>query len=123
TASIAGVYDKLGAVYGTNWVYRLGLEADEGFFSKKSPVNGPQYYNYSTSHTYILSAWSNLFSGINRANVLLENVDKNTELDESLRNRVRGEALFLRGYYYFILVQSFGGVPIFTAPTGSVKNT
>src|SRR5690606_9451239 len=48
------------------------------------------------------------------------NVDRNPGLDQSFRDRVRGEALFLRGYFYFQLVQYYGGVPVFDGPTESV---
>src|SRR5690606_31063020 len=71
---------------------------------------------------YNAGYWSNLFAGINRANVLLANVDKNPNLPEEFRNRIRGEITFLRGYFYFQLVRYYGGVPIFTEPTTSVED-
>src|SRR5690606_14101298 len=65
----------------------------------------------------------NLFNGINRTNMLLDNVDKNTGISIEVRRRVRGEALFLRGYYYFVLAHLWGGVPVFTKPTASANDT
>ncbi|TZF81435.1 RagB/SusD family nutrient uptake outer membrane protein [Pedobacter sp. BS3] len=123
TSALAGVYDMLGSVYGTVWLYRMGIESDEGYFARNTPINGPQYFNYSSSHADVAANWRSLFQGINRANVFIANVDKNQSLDVSLRDRMRGEALFLRGYYYFVLVQLYGGVPIFTTPIASAKNT
>jgi hypothetical protein len=122
TSALAGTYDILGNVYGGVWLYRAGIEADEGWFARNSPAIGPQNFNFSSSFGDVTNIWSTLFRGINRANILLENVDKNTSIAESFRNRIKGEALFLRGYYYFLLVQSYGGVPIFTKSTASVKD-
>lgn len=119
--ALAGVYDILGngALYGTHYISRFGMEAEEGCFSPSTVITGPQVYNYTASDPNIENFWRNLYSGINRANVLLANVDKNTSISEGVRNQVRGETLFLRAYYYFLLVQNFGGVPLILEPTRS----
>jgi len=123
TSALAGTYDKLAAVYGTAWLYRAGMEGDEGYFARAAPVLGPQNFNQSASDNDTHGIWRNLFEGVNRANLLLANVDKNPEISIEIRRRIRGEALFLRGYYYFVLTQLWGGVPIFTEPTASAKDT
>jgi hypothetical protein len=38
------------------------------------------------------------------------------DINESLKNRILGEAHFLRAHYYFILVRLFGDVPLITEP-------
>ncbi len=50
------------------------------------------------------------YTGINQCNVVLDHLPE-IEIDAALRDRVTGEALFLRSYYYFQLVQVFGDVP------------
>lgn len=117
TSAIIGVYDKLGAVYGTNWLYRMGHEADEGFYSSAGSVIGPHNFNFSASHLYVARVWQDLYEGIFRANFVLEYVDSNTQIPRLIRNRIRGEALFLRGYYYSVLVHMYGGVPLILEPT------
>lgn len=119
--ALAGVYDILGSgpIYGTHYISRFGMEADEGCFSPSTVITGPQVYNYTASDPNIENFWKNLYVGINRANVLIANVDKNVEINENVRNQIRGEALFLRAYYYFLLVQNFGGVPLMLQPTKS----
>jgi len=118
----ASVYDNLGngALWGRYGLYLLSWSADAGYMNRSSLTTGPWNYFYSSSDPYNRGFWSNLYSGINRANVLLANVDKNPELDQALRDQIRGEALFLRGYYYFLLVQYYGPVPLKTTPTESV---
>lgn len=56
--------------------------------------------------------WGGCFSGIGRANVLLDNIDNVEDLDEDFKNSAIGEALFLRAYFYFRLADFYGGVPI-----------
>lgn len=52
------------------------------------------------------------YVGINRANQALNILPKLTKADEGLRNRLIGEAKYLRAMMYFTLVKTFGGVPI-----------
>jgi starch-binding outer membrane protein, SusD/RagB family len=56
-------------------------------------------------------SWQQHYSGINKANVAIERVPGVT-MDEKLKNRLLGEARFLRAFYYFDLVRQFGGVPL-----------
>lgn len=60
-----------------------------------------------------LDIWRGPAPGILRANLVIENVP-GMEIREDIKNRVVGEARFLRGLYYFILVQLFGDVPLIT---------
>ncbi|SFH11770.1 RagB/SusD family nutrient uptake outer membrane protein [Pedobacter insulae] len=56
--------------------------------------------------------WIGCYTIIARANTVLENVPNITEIDPEVKNRILGEAYFLRGWAYFQLVQLYGGVPI-----------
>ncbi len=120
--ALNGVYDNLGSLYGTIIHYRLGFEGDEGWYTRNSPANGPQIYDFTAGHADIKNFWNNLYSGINRANYLLISLNKNPDLDATARAQVEGEALFLRAYYYFMLVQNFGDVPLILTPAGSVDD-
>jgi hypothetical protein len=118
--ALNGVYDNLGSLYGTIIHYRLNFEGDEGWYVKNAPLNGPQIYDFTASHSDIQGFWNNLYIGINRANYLLTNLNNNTSIDAGVRSQVEGEALFLRAYYYFMLVQNYGGVPLILKPALSV---
>jgi hypothetical protein len=69
-------------------------------------------------NVYVSEAWSTNFNGIYRANVLLDQLQKNGKLitDVSLRTRLEAEAKFLRAFFYFDLVRFFGKVPIIDHP-------
>ncbi|MCB9352481.1 MAG: RagB/SusD family nutrient uptake outer membrane protein [Lewinellaceae bacterium] len=57
--------------------------------------------------------WKLSYSGITQCNTVIEKIP-GIDMDESLKDRIVGEALFLRAYYYFGLTQVFGGVPLMT---------
>jgi hypothetical protein len=121
--ALNGVYDILGqrGVYGDALISRMGTEADEGFYAV-STFNGPQIYNHSTADPYVTTLWQLLYSGINRANVLIENINKPV-MDENARKVILGQAKFLRAYYYFLLVSNWGDVPLVMTATASANNT
>jgi len=55
--------------------------------------------------------WKLQYTGITQCNLVLDNIDA-IEINETRRNQLRGEALFLRSYYYFLLAQVYGDVPL-----------
>jgi hypothetical protein len=62
-----------------------------------------------------LDLWRGPNPGILRCNVVLERVGE-MNIDPDLKNRILGEAYFLRAHYYFIMVRIFGDVPMRTVP-------
>ena len=119
---LAGVYDRLGDryLYGYTMPYRLGFECDEGFYGRLI-YSGPQVFNFEAGHPDIYNFWVGLYTGIDRANNLLYYTSEENlvaeKMDSIQLGRIRGEALFLRAYYYFMLVQNFGDVPLVLTPT------
>ena len=59
--------------------------------------------------------WKEIYLGIRDANNVIANVP-DIEMDEELKNRIIGEAKFLRALHYFNLVRCFGEVPLRTTP-------
>ena len=57
--------------------------------------------------------WSGHFNAIISSNKAIDILGKST-IDATTKNRLIGEARFLRGLYYFNLVRFFGGVPKIT---------
>lgn len=55
--------------------------------------------------------WVANYQGIARTNQAL-NILPDLTIDDALKNRLEGEARFLRAYFYWNLVRSFGGVPL-----------
>ena len=71
----------------------------------------------TASNQILLDFYRAQYQGIARCNVALQNIPNmatDTAFSVSLKNRLLGEAYFLRGYYYFRLLRVFGGVPMVT---------
>ncbi len=72
-------------------------------------------YQIPADYGALLTLWNQSYLGIARANyalaVIPDAVSKHI-LDQTLANRLTGEAYFLRGTLYYYLAGSFGGVPL-----------
>ncbi|WP_163398552.1 RagB/SusD family nutrient uptake outer membrane protein [Flavobacterium fluviatile] len=70
-------------------------------------------FNSNVSNAEIYGwAFETYYQGINRANQVLAGVPKIDFADAALKNRVLGQAYFLRGLYLFHAVNMFKNVPI-----------
>ena len=76
------------------------------------PIN--DFANTLANNELVAAAWNQNFNGIMRANTVLDRLNPNVVSDETQRNRLEGQAKFLRALYYFDLVRWFGKVPLYT---------
>lgn len=60
--------------------------------------------------------WSGDYKAIRACNILLSKIDNIPDYNQADKEAVMGEARFLRGYIYFGLIQTFGGVPYVDQP-------
>ncbi|MBL1411185.1 RagB/SusD family nutrient uptake outer membrane protein [Sphingobacterium faecale] len=111
-SALAGVYDILGnrAAYGRYLFFEMDM-SDQCYMALSSTGQDIALYNYDIGDQKLVDTWSILYQGINRANMLLERIDQ-SDISETLRDNYKGEALFLRAYYYFLLTSNWGSVPL-----------
>lgn len=69
-------------------------------------------YTYTPRHRTISRTWYMMYKGIQRANVIINRIDSFP--DSAEKNRILGEAHFLRSFFYFHLVRLYGEVPLVT---------
>lgn len=112
TSALAGVYDVLGHPYwyGDRFLANLSIGNDEGYYFSSS-VKGPESYTTTPDDANVTNLYNYLYQGVNRANVLLESLDK-ASISDDLRRHTRGETLFLRSFFLFTLTQWWGAVPM-----------
>jgi hypothetical protein len=121
-AALSAIYDILGREQTfTGEVLTTLTISDEGFYARSGQVAGVQVYNFDATNPQVTAFWQQMYVGIERANVFLANIDK-ANMPEEEKAAVKGEAKFLRAFYYFSLVSYFGDVPLKTTPTPSVNN-
>ncbi len=118
---LTGVYAVMAYqdVYANSLPYHLSM-SDEGVWQRSAALTGPEVYIFDSSNQLVRNLWKYLYEGIERANVLLDKID-GAEMDEDKRIVAKGEAKFLRAYYYFMLTSNFGAVPLKVTPTYSVN--
>lgn len=85
--------------------------------------------NWKTESTneYLLQYYRAQYIGVGRCNVAIDNISKmkvgiDKNFTQSMKERLLGEAYFLRAFYYFRLVRVFGGVPLSTTVVDDSKN-
>lgn len=64
------------------------------------------------SNTIIRDVYQSAYQGIGRANVTIERVSLMKDLDPNVKSLIIAQAKFLRGLFYYRLVNYFGGVPL-----------
>jgi hypothetical protein len=88
-------------------VYNIsGIEADKWAFKD---------YNLKPANTMVYQFWQEYYKALFNINIVLSKID-DADLDDTYKNSVRAEMMFLRGLYYFNMVRTWGELPIVTTP-------
>jgi hypothetical protein len=113
TGGITSLYANLRNIYGNAYYYNTGetgtdevtygQSADQNF--KVMDLSGQGDISSQTSRSDVL--WNNSFGAINTASGVIQNGSA-----AGVSPALVAEARFFRAFYYFQLVQTFGGVPL-----------
>ncbi len=76
--------------------------------------------SFSSTNKFLTFNWLYWYSGINRVNTLLENIES-IDMSEDRRLEIKGEARFLRGLYHMYLAQMFGAIPTYEVSLANPK--
>jgi hypothetical protein len=122
-SALVGAYNALedDNYYGGDLVFFGELPSDNA-------VNGSTFQSYADAdannfradNSTVNDIWNSIYDAINRANIILERVPALTDLDDTEKNEILGEAHFLRALHYHNLVKLYGDVPIVLAPVADV---
>ncbi|MBL0745575.1 RagB/SusD family nutrient uptake outer membrane protein [Chryseolinea lacunae] len=111
---LTGMYAHLRYIFGNAYFYNSTLTGtDEATWGASGTGSGFQYFDLSgagqitPSNSDASNLWFNAFPNINTANGIIENASE-VGISEALIS----EARFFRAFDYFMLVQTFGGVPL-----------
>ena len=117
--ALAGVYARLNCnTFNFEGVYALDImagDANEGGQSLGASSTGTFALGQmeSTSGGLLANVYVQCYQGITTCNFFLENIDK-CAITDANKAIYKGEVLFLRGLFYFSLVEEYGGVPLYT---------
>ena len=113
---LTGVYQQLQQVFMQDRFVVWGIGSTD---EVSTPTFGNarrqmHVYNIQTNNDLVLDMWRRLYTGVYRANQVIDRVTKMTPNQISAENQKRlvGEAKFLRGLFYFQLTKIYGEVPL-----------
>src|SRR5690606_25188772 len=116
-SAIRGIYQNmlmlnLGLANGGLSLY-MSLAADD-LIPRSTGANYQAFYQNSllSSNSVVSGFWALSYEGIYRANILLENLESSDVLNSEKAADIKGQALFVRAFYYFYLWQLYGDVPL-----------
>ena len=110
---IAGVYNDIRSDWGTEGFTTEMQGGTDEFLQGASSGGGVAYTYNGLNGSNFGAAWNVAFQDINTLNGVLQ-YGQTVDLPEVTRKQYLAQAKFLRGFWYFYLVQTFGDVPLHT---------
>ncbi|MBF7092455.1 RagB/SusD family nutrient uptake outer membrane protein [Flavobacterium sp. ALJ2] len=119
-ASVNAVYASLSldpgeqSLFGRNLYFLTDMATDyaaAGVSATNPQVRALSSLTHDATSDRVQVAWRQIYNGINRANVSIDNVPK-VSGSEVVKTRLINEAKFIRALLYFQAVRLWGGVPI-----------
>lgn len=116
--AVVGLYPPLRTSVNVSY-FLEEMRADNTYFDYNTQDRGSasseaiSYFLDNSSNGPIQTVWTANYSGIQGANVILDQLAASTGIPDSVQNQIIGETKALRAHYYFELVRLFGGVPLY----------
>ena len=115
--AINGMYARLRPLAELN-LFILGEARSEMMTSSIAGTLGyEKYYNNSLTVENAGPDWSQIYSTVNTANLILKYTPDIFFGNESVKKNALAQAYTMRAFLYFVLARTWGGVPIRTEPT------
>lgn len=99
----------------------FGTDEVEPFDRSWAAYNELMLYTFSSSHEFFRVHYIWCYDGIKRCNTVID-MPSSAPVSSSEREMMIAQAKFLRSIYYFDLVASYGGVPLWTSAYIDKKN-
>ena len=121
-AAIASVYNRVRAsVYGYYGAFNCfqapnNSLADDIFTTIGEEKFTWDYVIFNNSPETDGNPWEYLYTAIQRANVILSKTGSDCPVKDEIKNPIRGEAYFMRGFNYYLLAINYGKAIIRTEP-------
>jgi hypothetical protein len=120
--AIAGVYANFKVNGGGSCITSglvtayTGLSSDELSYNLTSDVNTTEFLTNGlvASNPLPDQLWSTAYTSLYEVNACLQGIPASAGISDSLKNQLVGELKVIRAFYYFNLVNLFGGVPLVT---------
>jgi starch-binding outer membrane protein, SusD/RagB family len=110
-SALNSIYNGL---YSSDRIFYNEALSDNAFtkLGVSSGVDALASGNFTISLPRFQSDWAYYYSGIKSCNIFLENVDKNSTLAGTVKDRMKAEVRFVRAWHHFNLMKWWGDVPL-----------
>ena len=114
--SLRSIYDINPSLfeYGTDIMTRGEIEAVSGTVGdlviRATGLN--EYKTLASNNSAVDKLFASAFAGIQRCNTAINKASGIPDLTDAMRNKRLAEVRFIRAYYYYLLVENYGNVPI-----------
>ncbi|GAB3021194.1 RagB/SusD family nutrient uptake outer membrane protein [Spirosoma pulveris] len=128
TAGVNSIYALVqsNSLVSREWFFTHDLRSDEmasGGGQLETPRNQLLIGVHDTGNGLVGSIWRGWYRTIHRANVVIEKGGAVKDITPAVRDRLLGEARFLRAWAYYELATFFGGVPLYKEFAKSVDGS
>ena len=119
--AVNGVYSQLQDLIAIQWIYTEYITDNTTLhFNVSDRGQGPsleaiEFWQINSGTSNITNWYNQLYRGLTNINIVLYKLPESL-IDDATKSDFEGQLKFMRAYYYFQLVQSFGDVIIITEP-------
>lgn len=103
--------------YGANFIYLMEIRSDNTYtesITNSGGIYGDIDLFRETPYNVVLeNTWVGCYDGIKRCNIVLDHISE-VPMNDDVRNKYKGEMLFLRALTYFNMARLWGDVPLVT---------
>ncbi|MGI8950072.1 MAG: RagB/SusD family nutrient uptake outer membrane protein [Chitinophagaceae bacterium] len=103
---------------GSNAIWVLGDVASDDAIKGGLPGDQADFenideFNIIPSNSAVEAVWKRYYDGVFKCNVVIDGLPStNTSVSDAVKTVSVGQAKFLRAYYYFILTNCYGNIPL-----------
>ncbi|MBK97840.1 MAG: RagB/SusD family nutrient uptake outer membrane protein [Balneola sp.] len=127
--AINGAFDALqsNGTFGVKYVLFMEMRADNtanggGATGLAETLEDIDTFGEIPTASELNDSWIASYDGIARVNTIISRIDDVTFTSDDVKNRIKGEAHFIRSMLYYHLAVIFGNVPLVTAEVTAPQN-
>lgn len=117
-SAMAGVYRSLeetgflsGSQNGAQVILSAYVDELQSYAVATNDVSIFYSLSHTSSSTGVNTLWNTTYTQIYYINSVIEGVENSAQISTAVKNKLRGEALFVRALLHLYLTQTFGSVP------------
>ncbi|MBN9381234.1 MAG: RagB/SusD family nutrient uptake outer membrane protein [Chitinophagaceae bacterium] len=113
-SAVAGMYASMYATRTFQSRLRVitGHSADEFYMLQGATYSQFRNNALATGNNIVLQTWSDMYAAIYQANAIIEGLNASTQVSSDLKKQLKGEALFMRAFCHFYLINLYGKAPL-----------